>query len=241
MSVEVDILCSFRIWSVSFVMSSIVLRFIENPSLDLIEKCHKDDLLVIADHFQISVNRQLLKREIKSAVLTGLVEQKLLSSSVSGREADQSSTDTIGESAEANVEVDRLVEADAEAEAKAGLPPFEPFSPATPGAKEDAQLKLRLARLRIEAEERAQVRRTEFDLRLEIRRLEIQAKKEVQLRRLELEEGKLSSGSAGPSASDSVSTNTTENALSTSGFDVSKNISLVPLFREMEVDSYFSV
>lgn len=63
----------------SFVVSSIALKVIENPSLELIEKCRKDDLVVIAEHYQISVNRQSLKREIKTAVLNGLVEQKVFS------------------------------------------------------------------------------------------------------------------------------------------------------------------
>lgn len=52
-----------------------MLKFIENPSLDLTEKCCKDGLVEIADHFQISVNRQSLKRKIKTFVLNGLVEQ----------------------------------------------------------------------------------------------------------------------------------------------------------------------
>lgn len=216
-------------------MSSNVRRFIENPTLDLFEKCRKDDLLAIAEHFQISVSRQSLKRTIKTVVLDGLSELNVLTLAESVREADQISEEMAG----ADDEEVRLVEADAEAEAKAGLPPFEPFSPPTPGSRESANLKVRIARLRMEAEDRAQTRRAEFDLRLEIRRLEIQADKEVKLRRLELEEGKLSSRSTGPSTSDSPGKDPIECGLFTTAFDVSKNISLVPLFREMEVDSYF--
>lgn len=222
-------------------MSSLVLQFIENPSLDLIDKFRKDDLLLLADHFQVSVNRQLLKREIKAAVLNGLAEQNIFSVPEAVREADQISEHNLDEGADSNSVVDGHVDVDVEAKAKTGLPPFEAFSPVSPGAKVDAQLKLRLARLRIEAEERAQVRRAEFDLRLEIRRLEIQSEKEVQMKRLELEERKLSSVSTGLPASDSTGKPTAPCVSTNSTFDVSKNISLVPLFREMEVDSYFCV
>lgn len=86
-------------------------------------------------------------------------------------------------------------------------------------------LKVRLARIRIEAEEKAKIRRAEFDLQLEIRRLEIQAEKEVQLCRLELEEGKLSSGSVGQAANPgSVGRDSAVSGISSSTFDVSKNI-----------------
>lgn len=225
---------------VSFVMSSNVRRFIENPTLDLFEKCRKDDLVAIAEHFQISVSRQSLKRTIKTVVLDGLSELNVLNLPESVREADQSRGEmTTRESAGADDEEVGLVEAEAEAEAKAGLPPFEPFSPPTPSSRESANLKVRIARLRMEAEDRAQTRRAEFDLRLEIRRLEIQADKEVKLRRLELEEGKLSSRSTGLSTSESPGKDSAECGSFTTAFDVSKNISLVPLFREMEVDSYF--
>lgn len=42
-------LCSWLL-TLSFVMSSLVLQLIENPSLDLIDTFRKDDLSVIAYH-----------------------------------------------------------------------------------------------------------------------------------------------------------------------------------------------
>lgn len=47
---------------------------------------------------------------------------------------------------------------------RARLPPFEPFSPMSTGSKGDTRLKVRLARLQMEAQEKAQ---TEMDLRLQ--------------------------------------------------------------------------
>ncbi len=57
---------------------------------------------------------------------------------------------------------------------KAGLPPFYPCSPISPGSPEWARLKVRLARLQLEAQDKIQARQAECDLQLEIRRLEIE-------------------------------------------------------------------
>ncbi|KAL1277146.1 hypothetical protein QQF64_023819 [Cirrhinus molitorella] len=73
------------------------------------------------------------------------------------------------------------------------LPPFEPFSPSIPSSRGEVQTKVRIARLRMEAQERAQARQAELDLRLEVRRLEFQADKEVKLRKLEIEVAKAAS------------------------------------------------
>lgn len=211
-------------------MSSNAQKFIENPSLDIFDKCRKDDLLAIAERFQISVRRQSLKKEIRTVVLDGLSKLKVLSLPESVKEADQISERMTtrehveADDAEADDEEVKLVEADVEAEAKTYLPPFEPLSPPTPSSGESVHVKIRLARIRMEAEDRAQARRADFDLQLEIRRLEIQAEKEVNLRRLELEERRLSSKSTGLSASDSAGNDSTERGLSTTAFDVSKNI-----------------
>ncbi len=71
----------------------------------------------------------------------------------------------------------------AAAEAKVGatLSPFEPFSLGTPKSTGEAKLKVRIARLHVEAQERAQARQAELDLRLQVRKLEIEAEKEVKL------------------------------------------------------------
>ncbi|KAL0192622.1 hypothetical protein M9458_010918, partial [Cirrhinus mrigala] len=71
-------------------------------------------------------------------------------------------------------------------EAKAALPPFEPFSPTEFESGGDARLKTGLARIQREERERRAESRAERELRLEIRRLEIEADKEVRLRELEL-------------------------------------------------------
>uniref|UniRef100_A0A8C6KFK7 CCHC-type domain-containing protein n=1 Tax=Nothobranchius furzeri TaxID=105023 RepID=A0A8C6KFK7_NOTFU len=92
-----------------------------------------------------------------------------------------------------------------------------------------AKLRVRLARLKHEAEEKAQRRQME----MELRKLEIEAETKVRLRRLELElQTQLANHSArgvderkdsGPDR-----------------LDISKCITLLPPFRETEVDSYFT-
>ncbi|KAL0147199.1 hypothetical protein M9458_057494, partial [Cirrhinus mrigala] len=135
---------------------------------------------------------------------------------------------------------DADADAEGEPEAKAGLPPFDPLSPSSVGSREDARLKVRLARLQYEAQEKAQARQAEINLRLEVRRLEIEADKQVKLRQLDLEAMK---AAAGPAAQPTLSQVPDAPPLvdsSPTTFDVSKHIALVPQFRETEVDSYFS-
>ncbi|KAI2644542.1 Pre-mRNA-processing ATP-dependent RNA helicase PRP5 [Labeo rohita] len=109
------------------------------------------------------------------------------------------------------------------AEVEAVLPPFDPFSPLSFGSKEEGRLKVRLARLQFEAQERAQARQAEMDLRLEIRRLEIE-EKEVKLRQLELDTLKLTPTAAvQPARADASFVAPVVDPSSTT-FDVSKHI-----------------
>lgn len=62
---------------------------------------------------------------------------------------------------------------------------FDPLSASSDHPQREARLKVRLARLQLEAQEKAQSR--EVQMRLEIRKLEIKADKAVRLRQLELE------------------------------------------------------
>lgn len=38
--------------------------FVASPSMEVFEKCQKDDLLEIAAHFDVPVSRSLVKKEI---------------------------------------------------------------------------------------------------------------------------------------------------------------------------------
>jgi len=87
----------------------------------------------------------------------------------------------------------------------------------------------------MEAQERAETRKADMEMRLKIRSLEIEAEKKVTLRKLELEPRKVDSVTFNPVGASPVASD-----VSTAAFDVGKHISLVPHFRETEVDTYFS-
>lgn len=99
----------------------------------------------------------------------------------------------------------------------------------------DIKVKVRLARLQLEAQEKE--RKADYDLRLQICGLEIEAEKEVKLWQLEVEAMRNSSGQTAHTFDNSVPSQTN---LHKQGFDVSRNIALVPAFQESEVDSYFN-
>lgn len=210
--------------------------FVDNPSLEVIDKCRKDELLIIASHFQIVIPKQCLKKTIKAELIECLINFGVLSLP----EVDQGA-DLAGEEQDAgkwNKEEGELVATEAEANVGAILPPFEPFSPGTPRSTGEAQMKVRIARLRMEAQERAQIRQAELDLSLRVRKLEIEADKEIRLRQLDIEAAKAAAVSSVQRNSSSVSDNSANSSSAT--FDVGKHIALVPNFRESEVDSYFN-
>ena len=221
--------------------------FIDNPTLEKVDSCRKDDLLCIAAHFDIPVKKYGVKREIKRRVMEKLSELGVLDSSdVSAQLLDDvsaASVPSLGACASPHVDSQgkevNLATPQGEAlvheAAPATLPRFEPFSPQLSGSSGDVKLKVRLARLQIEAQERQ--RKADYDLKLEIRRLEIEAEKEVKLRRLEVEAMRVSSGQTAYMFDNSALAQTN---LQKQNFDVSKNIALVPTFRESEVDSYFN-
>lgn len=110
-----------------------------------------------------------------------------------------------------------------------------------------------MAKLQLEAQDKAQARQAELELRkletetekvLKLKRLELelQTEREVRLRQLELQAQTSRSSTTQPSSANSSAVGeTTSSPVNTGGFDVSKNIVLVPPFRESEVDTYFNV
>ncbi|KAL0147351.1 hypothetical protein M9458_057352, partial [Cirrhinus mrigala] len=129
-------------------------------------------------------------------------------------------------------------EVEAEAEPKASLPPFCPFSPSSGESGGDARLKVRLARIQMEAQERAETRQAEMKLRLEVRRLEIEADKELESKKFASDR----SVQPNPVSPRAVLVNSANSVsdVAAGTFDISKHIALVPHFRESEVDTYFA-
>lgn len=209
--------------------------FVNAPAIDRLKKCRKDDWLLIAAHYKIAVTKNQLKRDIKRAVIQGLVELGVLV--LPGEDGAALGTD-VHSCVSGDEEQGETAEVEG-SETKAVLPPFEPFTPTSVGSGGNAQLKVRLARVQIEAHERAESRRAEMNLRLEMRRMEIEAETQIKLRELELNAAKNVPVPVVPPVPIGSAPLGAESAVTT--FDVSKHISLVPQFREAEVDSYFGV
>lgn len=228
-------------------------RFLASPSLRLVDNCRKDDLVKIATHFGLSFPQQILKKELKALVVSKLVELKLIEWPVQTEPAGVEDAILGGEAGclppngtpPRNAEVEGGLFSSDELETvkpPATLPRYEPLSPflSSPASKEEARLKVRLARLKLESQEKIRARQAEMQMQqqLEIKKMEIEAETAIQMRRLELESQRLAQGfgkSAGSVSKPSSSTTHPQGA-----FDVGKNIVLVPTFRETEVDSYFS-
>lgn len=208
--------------------------FVSAPTVEQLDKCRKDDLLCIAAHFQIAVLKQRLKKEIKSTVSQRLAELGVL--------VLPAGVGEVLPGADSHSEEEEQSEtAEMEgSEVKSVLPPFDPFSPNSDEfAGSNARTKVRIARLQMEARERAEIRRADVEFRLEVRRLEIDADTQIKLRELELNAAKVTPAPVGqplPAADVSARAGSEE-----TNFEVSRHISLVPQFRETEVDSYFSV
>ncbi|KAL1254352.1 hypothetical protein QQF64_016581 [Cirrhinus molitorella] len=224
--------------------------FVENPTVEKLDRCRKDDLVTIASHYQISEVKQSFKKEaIKAIVYNRLVELNVLVRSESV-DAIESTEEVVTPVRRESVE-DLSPATEVEAEVRARLPPFEPFSPSSTASKGETRLKVRLARLQLEAQDKAQSRQAEMDLRLQIRKMEIEADKQVKMRQLELDAMRIVGRTAtapdpSPVTTASVPPTTPVNTsvrhppTAPESFDVSKHIVLVPHFRETEVDSYFS-
>ncbi|XP_058623854.1 uncharacterized protein LOC131534827 [Onychostoma macrolepis] len=161
-------------------------------------RCRKQDLFAVSDHFSLIINRQNRKAEIKNSIIDQLVELNvLLTSRVGVVETDgllnlsdvALPSVNLGDVCSGRTNVEAEVEA--EADTKVGLPPFDPLSPLSSDSRDDTRLKVRLARLHYDAQERTQTRRAEIDLRLQIRKLEIEAETQVRLRQLDLDASKV--------------------------------------------------
>ncbi|CAI5662792.1 unnamed protein product [Oreochromis niloticus] len=201
-------------------------HFIDAPSIEIISSCRKNDLLQIVDHFQLQVSKNLRKCDLKALVVDKLVEAGVFQAPVLPVVSGVPSQAAVGEEGQNGSCGDG--EGDERGKTPRTLPRYDPLSSGSSEGREGARLKVRLARLQLEAEEKAQNRRAQLEL--EIRRLEMEADKAIKLRKLELE----SQSQASPVSAD----NSGPTSSSASAFKINKCISLVPTFRETEVDTY---
>lgn len=72
-------------------------RFIDQPSVEGLDACRKNDLFLIAQHYEISVSKMQRKEEIKRCVLSHLTDQGVFPS-VSRQVPDPVTTSAAGSS-----------------------------------------------------------------------------------------------------------------------------------------------
>ena len=214
-------------------------------SPDDIDKFSREELIQIAEENRIPIDKRVKTDSLRSVI----------SGWLSG--VPPAVTETVGEAGAVQpVENSRLVDSTPAARslnlppgtrgATAGpeglpdqqftLPRYEPLSiPSTGSEKLTARHKIRLERLKMEAAEKEKERKAQIELQIEIRRLEIEAETAVKIRQLELD----AQGRLNPQPSPVAVPETLSSPVQTCAFDVSKNVSLFPNFRETEVDSYF--
>ncbi|KAK5890791.1 hypothetical protein CesoFtcFv8_014277 [Champsocephalus esox] len=212
--------------------------FLVCPSHEQLVQCHRDDLYEISQHFSLAVNKQLLKKELSAFVVDELVRKGLLVLAASAEltVSEVLTEDTLGQRQEAEFMFTQEKSGDSEG-GESGKAPLTPprRCPTSPACSTDSQrgskLQVRLARLQLEAKDREQDKQHRFQL--ELRKLEMDKEKEVRVRQMELDSELRASGAFGR-ARESSPGNPHPPA-----FNVGTNVSLVPIFREAEVDAYF--
>ncbi|XP_076859481.1 uncharacterized protein LOC143512733 [Brachyhypopomus gauderio] len=209
--------------------------FVLSPSYELLDRCRKVDLLSIADFFDVVIPRSATKRDIRKLLESSLVERGVLpvAEEVPGIALGLAqSTDPAGAESEAVVS-----------------PRMGPRS----SPMFDPRMEIKLKELELEI--KIQEREAES---LRLRALQIDAEKEVTLKRLSMglerplpQPRKAASPtptSPAPLAtpvpkprSIHLSGNPTVPVSVAERFDISRQISMVPTFRENEVDAYFAI
>ena len=191
--------------------------FTQRPALDKLDRCTKAYLLFVAKFFNVSVPLNACKAEIKGCLAEQLVERGIVKpekpKTVSAPEG--LNVEVGAAAATATQALSSRVEAGAEALA------FTQASGTDPMA---------LIQARVDTED--------LKLALRVKEVELETKtREVELMQLRIRALELDRSPRQTSTPVSMRFST---ASSEQFFDVSRHISLVPPFRESEVDSYFS-
>ncbi|XP_057674676.1 uncharacterized protein LOC130905366 [Corythoichthys intestinalis] len=186
--------------------------FLADPTVGQLDQCRKADFCSIGAHFGVELLMSKTWAQLKASVVDLLVKEGV---SIEGVEGHSDSQEEIPP-------VFRAVRSE--------TPPTSPRS-SLDGAGSSPRLRVRLARLKLEKEERD--RELEYKHQQAMYKLELEARNAVRLKELELEIKRLD-----------VTSGT--NLVATQGdnsspkpFVASRQIGLVPEFRESEVDEYF--
>lgn len=202
-------------------MSSVIEEFVAFPSEILLERCTKEELVKIAEHFSVELtsNDKKLKETLINTLKSAFFERGVLkvrdvvtNTNVNPEDIESSSDD--GDADDSNVKVSEM-------------------------SLKEKQLCIDAEKVRAERDALS-LKEKELEKQFDLRKLELQLERDrderqFQLRKLELE---LNAKTAQISATHSVSAN--ESGSAAPVFDVFKNIRMVPPFSEKEVEKYFS-
>ncbi|XDV49410.1 hypothetical protein PO909_018663 [Leuciscus waleckii] len=209
-------------------------KFAIQPTSEQLDICRKNDLFTIADFYQITVPRGAVKQEIKEVIHKHLMERGVLPERSESAGVAFQLPVFAGEGEQPKPEE------------LASIDPVDLTSP------RDPLLAIRLKELEVELGRQ----RYESQL-LHVRTVELETKRDIKLKELELE--LKTKSPVHPSAVDALGMNVNlpspmiastpspipaprrNPQVSQPEFDISRQISLVPLFRETEVDTYFTV
>ncbi|XP_049340179.1 uncharacterized protein LOC125804771 [Astyanax mexicanus] len=188
-------------------------KFVMSPSVEALETCRKADLLCVGEFYKVSLPRSARKAEIRDVLISKLCEiQRLPVSPDTGTPAMVEAAVSSGVSG-AGVALSEL-----------GASSVAEAAEHSPGTQKGIDPVVTLPVEGLLTDLSMAIRLKELDLAIKKQECETQ---HLRVRALELEANSRNSSSGIP---------TTRSA----EFDISKHISLVPPFRESEVDSYFT-
>ena len=224
-------------------MSFKLSDFIAAPSQELLDKAKKSDLLDIADHYGLSnIKTSMLKHEIKNILIQFFVDEEIFDSSATSQILVTQTDLQLRElEIKRQIEMEKLkfeyeerIRAEkAEREERIRLETLEREERMhkqklemeereKEKQRELEREKIELEKEKLEREERLEIEKEKFKFEIE----EKERERQFQLRMKEIELNDKSKSKSLPLATSTV-------------FDVTKHIRLVPPFQEKEVDKYF--
>ena len=189
--------------------------FIAAPSQELLNLAKKSDLLDIAAHYQVpSVNKSMLKQEIKNILVQFLVDKEILDSSALSLVLVTQTGLQMQE-----LEIQKQIELE----------------------KLRLEQERQMQRERMEMEERVQKERMEMEERVQKERMEMEEREKEKERQIQIEREKIKFDTELKMKELEMQNMTVKRQPLDFGthFDVTKHIRLVPPFQEKEVDKYF--
>ncbi|CAI5669799.1 unnamed protein product [Oreochromis niloticus] len=196
--------------------------FAQQPTMDKLDRCTKADLLLVANLFNVSVPLNAKKAEIKQCLTAQLLDKGVIVKS-KPRPVEATGGLMVDVGAEAAATIPQATSGrmtpGAEAPAAIQIPNVNPAGHLSGLVTEDLRLALRLKEVELEAKTK------EVELmHLRIRAMELDPSRQRNVTSTPVSQ--IVSRSSDPFSSDQ--------------FNASKQIALVPPFRESEVDSYFN-